>query len=140
MEPLTHLKIDPRWCGTPVELRAGTAVVELETLPEMAADEQGLVHGGFVFGLADYAVMLAVNEPLVVLAGAEVSFVRPVEVGERLRATAAVGDVEGRKHRVHCMVQSEGGEDVMHGRFTCVVTREHVLQQRPRRDTPEAGR
>lgn len=32
----------------------------------MAADEYRLVHGGFIFGLADYAVMLAINEPTVV--------------------------------------------------------------------------
>jgi uncharacterized protein (TIGR00369 family) len=130
VEPRTHLAIDAAWCGTPVELREGSAEVELLTLPAMAADEQGLVHGGFVFGLADYAVMLAVNEPNVVLAGAEVSFLQPVRVGERLRAIAAVGDVEGRKHRVHCAVRGDGG-DVLQGRFTCVVTRQHVLAPRP---------
>jgi len=129
VEPRTHLAIDAAWCGTPVELREGSAEVELLTRPEMAADEQGLVHGGFVFGLADYAVMLAVNEPNVVLAGAEVSFLKPVRVGERLLAIAAVGDVEGRKHRVHCAVRGDDG-DVLQGRFTCVVTRQHVLGAR----------
>ena len=129
MEPRTHLRIDPAWCGTPVELREGSAEVELLTRPEMAADEQGLVHGGFVFGLADYAAMLAVNEPNVVLASADVSFLKPVRVGERLLAIAAVGDVEGRKHRVHCAVRGADG-DVLQGRFTCVVTRQHVLEPR----------
>ena len=112
-----------------MELREGSAEVELLTRPEMAADEQGLVHGGFVFGLADYAAMLAVNEPNVVLAGADVSFLKPVRVGERLLAIAAVGDVEGRKHRVHCAVRGADG-DVLQGRFTCVVTRQHVLEAR----------
>ena len=126
MEPRTHLAIDPAWCGTPVELHEGAAEVELLTLPGMAADEHGLVHGGFVFGLADYAAMLAVNDPLVVLAGAEVRFVRPVRVGERLRATAAVGDADGRKRQVHCLVKSDEGE-VLHGHFTCVVPSQHVL-------------
>ncbi len=130
MEPRTHLAIDAAWCGTPVDLREGSAEVELLTLPAMAADEHGLVHGGFVFGLADYAVMLAVNEPNVVLAGAEVTFLQPVRVGERLLAIAAVGDVEGRKHRVHCAVRGAAG-DVLQGRFTCVVTRQHVLEPRP---------
>lgn len=127
MQPRTHLALDPAWCGTPVELREGTAEVELLTHPGMAADEHGLVHGGFVFGLADYAAMLAVNDPLVVLAGAEVRFVRPVRVSERLRATAAVGDAEGRKRQVHCVVRSEDGEEVLHGRFTCVIPSQHVL-------------
>jgi uncharacterized protein (TIGR00369 family) len=130
VEPLTHLRIDPAWCGTPVELREGSAEVELLTRPEMAADEQGLVHGGFVFGLADYAAMLAVNEPNVVLASADVSFLKPVRVGERLVAIAAVGDVEGHKYRVHCAVRGADG-DVLQGRFTCVVTRQHVLDAKP---------
>jgi uncharacterized protein (TIGR00369 family) len=129
VEPRTHLGIDATWCGTPVALREGSAEVELVTLPAMAADDRGLVHGGFVFGLADYAAMLAVNEPHVVLAGAEVSFLKPVRVGERLRAIAAVGDVEGRKHRVHCAVQGPDG-DVLQARFTCVVTARHVLDAR----------
>ena len=129
MEARTHLRIDPAWCGTPVELREGSAEVELLTRPEMAADEQGLVHGGFVFGLADYVAMLAVNEPNVVLASADVSFMKPVRVGERLLAIAAVGDVEGRKYRVHCAVRGDDG-DVLQGRFTCVVTRQHVLEAR----------
>ena len=103
--------------------------MELLTRPEMAADEQGLVHGGFIFGLADYAAMLAVNEPNVVLANADVSFLKPVRVGERLVAIAAVGDVEGHKHRVHCAVRGADG-DVLQGRFTCVVTRRHVLEAR----------
>jgi len=129
LEPRTHLRIDPAWCGTPLELREGSAEVELLTRPEMAADEQGLVHGGFIFGLADYAAMLAVNEPNVVLANADVSFLKPVRVGERLVAIAAVGDVEGHKHRVHCAVRGADG-DVLQGRFTCVVTRRHVLEAR----------
>jgi uncharacterized protein (TIGR00369 family) len=126
LEVRTHLSIDPAWCGTPVELGEGTAEVELVTLPAMAADERGLVHGGFVFGLADYAAMLAVNDPLVVLSSAEVSFRKPVRVGERLRAVAAVGDAEGRKRQVHCLVRGEDGE-VFHGRFSCVIASQHVL-------------
>jgi acyl-coenzyme A thioesterase PaaI-like protein len=126
VQPRTHLALDPAWCGTPLELREGTAEVELVTLPGMAVDEAGLVHGGFIFGLADYAAMLAVNEPLVVLAGAEVRFLLPVRVGQRLQASAAVGDVEGKKRQVHCLVKSEDGE-VMHGRFTCIVPSRHVL-------------
>ena len=67
MLPATHLAIDRRLCGEPLEIAEGSAIVVLVTLPEMAADDRGLVHGGFVFGLADYAAMLAVNDPLVVL-------------------------------------------------------------------------
>jgi uncharacterized protein (TIGR00369 family) len=135
VEPRTHLGIDPHWCGTPVDLRDGTAEVELVTSPEMAADERGLVHGGFVFGLADYAAMLAVNHPLVVLQAAQVEFLRPVAVGESLHAAAVVTLLEGRAQQVQCTVRGARGP-VLQGVFSCIVTRRHVLEPR----APEAAR
>ncbi|RMD86986.1 MAG: thioesterase, partial [Alphaproteobacteria bacterium] len=55
--PCTHLAISPRLVGVPVSIEDGMATARLVTTAEMAADEVGLVHGGFVFGLADYAGM-----------------------------------------------------------------------------------
>ena len=86
MEQRTHEQIASHLCGRPVELAPGRARVVLETTAEMAADQRGLVHGGFTFGLADYAAMLAVNEPPVVLASAQVKFLGPVVVGDRVEA------------------------------------------------------
>ena len=126
MEPNTHLAIDRRLCGVPLELGEGTARVELTTLPEMAADGRGLVHGGFVFGLADYAAMLAVNHPNVVLAGAEVRFLKPVVVGEQLVAEARIAEGDDRKSRVRVEVLRDG-EAVMSGDFRCVTLAQHVL-------------
>lgn len=103
MQPRTHLAIDRRLCGEPLDpaaTAAGAARVGLTTLPEMAADAAGLVHGGFVFGLADHAAMLAVNHPNVVLGSAAVRFLRPVAVGERLIAEATVAETAGRRSRV----------------------------------------
>lgn len=126
MKPNTHLSIDRRLCGEPLELGEGTARVTLFALPEMAADDRGLVHGGFVFGLADYAAMLAVNDPYVVLAGAEVRFLMPVVVGEQLFAEAWVEEGEGRKSRVRVEVVRDG-DTVMSGDFRCVTLARHVL-------------
>lgn len=100
--------------------------MRLVTVPEMAADERGLVHGGFVFGAADYAAMLAVNDPHVVLGAAEVRFLEPVEVGDSLVLEARTESVEGRKHRVEVMAR-RGEESVMTGTFTCFVLDRHVL-------------
>jgi uncharacterized protein (TIGR00369 family) len=122
----THLAIDQRLCGTPREIEPGRAVVAWKADQEMAADARGLVHGGFVFGLADYAAMLAVNEPNVVLAGAEVRFLAPVRVGEWLTAEASVTELDGRKQRVEVVVRRED-EPVMSGAFRCFVTPQHVL-------------
>ena len=138
MEARTHLAIDPLWCGTPVAIAAGSAEVELETVPAMAADERGLVHGGFVFGLADYAAMLAVNEPLVVLAEAAVDFLRPVRVGDRLRASAVLASGEGKAREVACTVRV-GEREVMRGRFLCAVPSRHVLDPREPREPAAAA-
>ena len=127
LHPQTHLAIDPRLVGTPLEIAEGAAVVALVTLPEMAADERGLVHGGFVFGLADYAAMLAVNHPNVVLGGSEVRFLKPVVVGERVVASAVVEETAGKKIRVQVSVR-RGEEEVLTGSFLCFTPERHVLE------------
>lgn len=128
MQPNTHLAIDPALCGESITLEPGRAVVRLTTLPAMAADDRGLVHGGFVFGLADYAAMLAVNDPLVVLGAAAVRFLAPVAVGETLLAEAVVKEEEGKKRQVEVTVQ-RGEKPVFTGSFTCFVLARHVLDQ-----------
>lgn len=128
LEANTHLGIRPELCGTPVELHDGLAQVELRTTVAMAADAQGLVHGGFVFGAADYAAMLAVNDPNVVLAGATTRFVAPVQVGETLVARAEVASTEGKKRQVR-VVATVGPKKVFEGDFMCVVLPKHVLAQ-----------
>lgn len=100
--------------------------MRLVTVPEMAADEHRLVHGGFVFGAADFAAMLAVNDPNVVLGGAEIKFLKPVEVGESLLLEATTESAEGRKHRI-AVVARRGEEIVMTGAFACFVLDRHVL-------------
>jgi acyl-coenzyme A thioesterase PaaI-like protein len=126
METRTHEKIAQRLCGEPVELEAGRARVVLETVPEMAADARGLVHGGFTFGLADYAAMLAVNEPTVVLASAQTKFLGPVVLGDRVEAEAVVERTEGRKRWVKVVVR-RAGTPVLEGEFLAVVPAKHLL-------------
>ena len=124
----THGAIDPRLCGAVESLSPGAAEVRLRTVPEMSADEHRLVHGGFVFGLADYAAMLAVNEPTVVLGAAETRFTRPVVVGQELVAKASAPSPEGRKWKVEVEVDGPEGT-VFQGTFTCFVPDRHVLDR-----------
>ena len=93
----------------------------------MQADQQNLVHGGFVFGFADYAAMLAVNHPNVVLGSAEVSFLKPVKVGEHLTAEANILKVEHKKRIVSVCVK-RGPDEVFNAMFTCFVLSKHVLE------------
>ena len=127
MEVKTHNKIDREISGEPVELKEGYAKVILKTKPFMAADEKGLVHGGFLFSAADYAAMLAVNHPNVVLGFAEVSFLKPVKVGDTVEFVAE-GET-GKKKRVVDVVGYRDGEEVFKGRFTCFVPSKHVLDR-----------
>lgn len=123
----THLCINQSLCGVPIALTEGTSHVRLITTSVMAADAQGLVHGGFIFGMADYAAMLAVNDPNVVLGAAETSFLKPVRVGDRVDAAAKVTEEKGRKRFVDVTVTLAGAV-VFSGRFTCFVLDAHVLQ------------
>ena len=127
MKPDTHLFINPRLCGVPVELGPGHAAVELVCVAEMVADDRGLVHGGFVFGAADYAAMLAVNDPNVVLGAAETRFLAPVQVGDTVRVEASRSAEKGRKHTV-TVAATVGGRAVFSGTFTCFVLDQHVLE------------
>ncbi|MEC7948439.1 MAG: hotdog domain-containing protein [Myxococcota bacterium] len=122
----THAGIDRSLCGEPVSLGDGAAVVHLQTTAAMCADSRGLVHGGFVFGQADYAAMLAVNDPNVVLGAADARFIAPVRVGERVDAVARVDAIDRRKQIVS-VVCSVGGREVMRGTFTAFVLPKHVL-------------
>ena len=123
---ITHTKIDQHLCGTPLEVGGGASRVSLTTLSCMAADDHGLVHGGFIFGLADYAAMLAVNDPNVVLGGADVKFLKPVKVGQHIEAQARIIEQNGKKNIVSVSAKSDTDE-VFCGEFVCFVLEKHVL-------------
>jgi uncharacterized protein (TIGR00369 family) len=126
MDIITHQKINQALCGTPLTVGPGASRVALATTAEMAADDAGLVHGGFVFGLADYAAMIAVNHPNVVLGGADVKFLKPVRVGETVTAEASVTAEKGKK-RVVRVTATSGDARVFEGELTCFVLDRHVL-------------
>ena len=111
-----------------MEIGEGLARVELRPDDPMVVDHVGLVHGGFIFGLADYAAMLAVNDPNVVLGSAAVRFMKPVRKGDHVVATATTTAVNGKKHQVR--VEARVDETaVFEGVFTCFVLETHVLEQ-----------
>ena len=127
LDARTHLAIDQALCGKPQFIKNGESRVVFTALPEMAADKSGLVHGGFVFGLGDYAAMLAVNHPNVVVGGAEVRFLKPVKTGDSLVAEGVVRTpLEGKKRVVDVVVHC-AKEAVFNGEFVCFVLERHVL-------------
>ena len=124
----THLAISSDLVGKVEYIESGkSARVTLETNEKMKADDQDLIHGGFTFGLADYAAMVAVNSPFVVLLSASVFFRKPVIVGDTLTARASVTDAEGQRKKVCCEVFNQQNVKVFEGEFQCMVLKSHIL-------------
>ena len=126
MKQQTHLGIDGQWVGQIIEMSQGRARAALEATSAMSADDRGLVHGGFTFGLADFAAMCAVNDPNVVLGAADCRFLAPVRVGQRMFAEAEVEAEKGRRRTVKVKVEVEG-VTVLEGTLACFVLDRHVL-------------
>lgn len=122
----THELIDRSLCGDIEVLEKGYALVKLHTTEAMRADEHGLVHGGFIFGAADFAAMAAVNEPNVLLSGSTSVFLAPVRVGDEVSFEAKVRQTEGRRRDVVVIALSYEVK-VFEAEFKTVVTENHVL-------------
>ena len=126
MQLNTHTNIDNTLCGKVIKLEVDYAEVLLHTTRQMTADKQGLVHGGFVFGAADYAAMSAVNDPYVVLGSSSSKFIAPVKVGDVVLCKAKVVSGKGKKKLV--TVQAfVSDKTIYEGEFTTFVLDKHVL-------------
>lgn len=135
----THKNINLDLCGEIVTLERGYVELRLTTLPEMIADDIGLIHGGFIFSAADYAAMLAVNEKNVVLVASDCQFLSPVKFHDEVNFIAKVRNKEGRKRNVHV----EGfvlDIKVFEGEFKTVVTERHVLKLKLLEEEEEPGK
>jgi|SRR5687767_4276721 acyl-CoA thioesterase len=111
-----------RYAGDPVcralgialeEAVAGRSRVRMRVTAEMA-NLHGIAHGGYVFLLADTAFAYACNAagPATVAHGAQVTFLRPVMVGEELTAEAAERARYGPNGVYDVTVRRAGGEAV----------------------------
>ena len=122
----THKQINSKLCGTPITVEKNFSHVQLKTTIDMESDQYGLVHGGFVFGAADYAAMLAVNHPNVVLGSSTVKFLKPVKVDKIVDIEAVIIETNNKKRvvRVKAKVDSV---DVFEGEFICFVLDKHIL-------------
>jgi acyl-coenzyme A thioesterase PaaI-like protein len=126
MQLNTHLNINTSLCGKVTKLEENYAEVILHTTQKMVADRQGLVHGGFIFGAADYAAMSAVNDPYVVLGASSSKFIAPVKVGDAVICKARVANIKGKKAEVD--VEAFVNEKLVYeGNFTTFVLPAHVL-------------
>jgi acyl-CoA thioesterase len=79
------------------DVSSGCATASMEVREDMA-NGHGICHGGYLFTLADTAFAFACNtyDDRTVAAGADISFLEPVSVGERLTARATERARRGR--------------------------------------------
>jgi len=122
----THLEIDTALCGKVTKLEENYAQVVLHTTQQMSADTKGLVHGGFIFGGADYSAMCAVNDPYVVLGASSCKFIAPIKVGSAVVFEASITRQKGKKKQVNVEAFIEK-KLVFEGSFTTFVLDKHVL-------------
>ncbi|BBO91288.1 PaaI family thioesterase [Desulfosarcina ovata] len=125
----THLAINQSLCGQLLSVDEGVAIVKLDATSEMIVDDYRLVHGGFIFGAADYAAMAAVNHPNVVLGSAEVKFLKPSISGDAIILKATVKEAKGKLRSVDVEGVDEAGAKIFVGVFTCFVLEKHVLEK-----------
>jgi len=126
MELNTHLNINTSLCGKVTKLQENYAEVLLHSTQQMSADAEGLVHGGFIFGAADYAAMSAVNDPYVVLGSSFSKFIAAVKVGDVVLCKAEVVSGKGKKKVVEVQAFVDN-KLVFESTFTTFVLAQHVL-------------
>lgn len=126
----THLSVSEELVGKVEVIESGKLCrVTLMIDHRMRVDEKGLAHGGFTFGLADYAAMVAVNDPFVVLLSSQVRFLKPVAVGDRITAPARITETEGKKNKVWGEVFNQKGTKIFEGEFLCLNLNKHGLEK-----------
>jgi acyl-CoA thioesterase len=95
---------------------AGTAEAGMTIRPDMV-NGHGIVHGGYVFLLADTAFACACNEPgsVTVAAGADITFLAPARAGDRLVARAERRSGRGRSgiYDVTVVRETASGDEVL---------------------------
>lgn len=93
-----------------IELGEGTATVTM-TVADWMVNGHGIGHGGYVFSVADTAFACACNShgPVTVAAHAEITFIRPVAVGDVLTARAVERQRFGRSGVCDVTVSTDRG-------------------------------
>lgn len=125
----THLLASKQLIGSVVSIGNNCATVKLTITKDMIVDTYNLSHGGFVFGLADYTAMLAVNKPTVVLGKATTKFLKPVVLNDEVTAVATISDSLNEKKVIASVVVKNQKDDlVFEGEFVCFVLEKHILE------------
>lgn len=92
-------KISRNLCGEITQMEKNSAVVKFNPTQEMIADDNMIIHYGFIFNSASFCALSAVNEPNSIIIYSEVKFLSPLELGNEVtfKATALHSDLKKRE-------------------------------------------
>jgi len=123
----THDKIRTNLCGTIIKLDNGYSKTTLQTTKEMVLDDLGLIHSGFIFGAADYAAAVAVNEANVVVIGSRSSFLAPAKLNDLIEFEAKAKFEDSRKREIKVIAKINDIK-IYEGIFHAVVLEQHIFK------------
>jgi len=123
----THKKINQNLCGKLIEQAENYAKIKFEATEDMAVDDEGLIHGGFTFGAADFCAMATVNHPNVVLVSSKSKFLAPIQVGDTVIFESEIIFDDDKRQEI--VVRGKMNDiKVYEGIFGTVVLKKHVLK------------
>ncbi|MDX1808009.1 MAG: hotdog domain-containing protein [Sulfurospirillaceae bacterium] len=123
----THQKVRTSLSGNIISLNNSTSKTVLQTTNEMSVDSQGLIHSGFIFGAAEYAAAVAVNEENLVIIAAKTKFLAPAKSGDVIEFEAKAKFEDSRKREIRVIGQISEIK-VFEGIYQAVVLEKHILK------------
>ncbi len=116
--------------GELVDVELGrTGLSILDTHEGMGFQRTRIIRGHYIFAQANSLAVAIVDAPVALTGSAEVRFVRPVFVGERIVAKASVSKTEGRRFSVD-VSSRVNDEEVFRGKFAVFALDEDELVMR----------
>ncbi len=123
----THENIHANVFGKILKLDLNYSKTILKTTSDMALDEFGLVYSGYVFGAADYAAAIAVNETNMIIIGSRISFLAPAKVGDLIEFEAKSKFDDSRKREIRVLGYINEVK-VFEGIFHAVILAQHIFK------------
>ncbi len=123
----THKKVRSTLSGNIIHMEKGHAKTTLQTTKEMSVDDLGLIHSGFIFGAAEYAAVVSINEENLVIIGAKSKFLAPAKNGDLIEFEAIAKFEDARKREIK-VTGSINEIKIFDGIFQAIILEKHILK------------